>query len=164
MNTRSLSRSSVARFSMLVVVTFFVVSACRAIPPGLVGPDADATPGPSPTPTTKTMCESGADLSVDVEFLRSLELREDGLVSVLVAVDAALGEARTLGALVTEEYRPQAVDLVLSLENLRLTVDELSQQETLGAGIAAIGDSISEIGKAMDALTLELRDPCPGQG
>jgi len=162
MRNYSLTRPSLARTAMLLLVLLFALSACRTLPPGFLAPDSTAEP--SPTPIAKTMCESGADLRTDVEFLRSLELREDGLVSVLVAVDSALGEARTLGTLVTEEYRPEAVDLVLSLENLRLTVDDLSQQETIGAGIAAIGESIAEVGTAMDTLTLELRDPCPDEG
>jgi len=165
MRNHSLTQPSLARTLVLLLALLFALSACRALPPGFLAPSAapDSTPGPSPTLITKTMCESGADLRTDIDFLRSLELREDGLISVLVAVDSALGEARTLGTLVTEEYRPQAVDLVLSLENLRLTVDELSQQETLGAGIATLGESIAEIGDAMDALTLELRDPCPDE-
>lgn len=161
MRNHSLTRPSLARTSLLLLALLFALSACRALPPGFLAPDA--TLEPSPTPITKTMCESGAELRTDIEFLRTLELREDGLVSVLVAIDSTLGEARTLGTLVTEEYRPQAVDLVLSLENLRVTVDELNQQETVGAGIATIGESIAEIGVAMDALTLELRDPCPDE-
>ncbi len=161
MHNHSLTRPSLARTSVFLVVLLFALSACRALPPGFLAPDA--TPEPSPTPIAKTMCESGAALRTDIEFLRSLELREDGLVSVLVAVDSALGEARTLGTLVTEEFRPLAVDLVLSLENLRLTVDDLNQQETVGAGLAPIGESIAEIGTAMDALGLELRDPCPNE-
>jgi hypothetical protein len=47
------------------------------------------------------------------------------------------------------------------LEGLRDTIDGLSQQETVGSGIAEIGVSIAEIGTAMDQLALELRDPCP---
>lgn len=109
------------------------------------------------------MCESGAELRTDIDFLRSLEVREDGLLSVLVVVDSALGEARTLSDLAGEQYRPLALDLVLALQDLRQTVDELSEQETMGAGIATIGDSVSQIGSAMDTLALELRDPCPDE-
>lgn len=139
----------------------FLAGACRALPAGFLAPAAGPTADPSPSPVVKTTCESGADLRVDVDFLRSLEIREDGLLSVLVAVDAALGEAQLLVNLVAEEYRPLVVDLVLALQGLRTTAEELADQETVGAGIASIGAAITEIGETMDALTLRLQEPCP---
>ena len=159
MNTQHTSRTTAVRLIILVVAGAFVLSACRSLPPGFLAPDADPTA--SPEPIDKTMCESGAELATDIAFLRSLELSDDGLVAVLVAVDSALGEARVLADLAVEELGPMAIDLVLALEGLRDTVDGLSQQETVGSGIADIGVSIAEIGTAMDQLTLELRDPCP---
>lgn len=165
MHTNALSHGTVLRASLLVIGLLFVAGACRSLPPGVLAPAAEATPAAtaeaSAVPITKTVCESGADLQVDVEFLRSMELSEDGLITVLFAADTALDEARVLAELVAEEYRPLATDLVLSLEGLRTTVDMLDRQETAGASIAAIGESIVEIGEAMDALTLQLREPCP---
>jgi hypothetical protein len=159
MSTQHASRTVAVRLIILVVAGAFVLSACRSLPPGFLAPDADPTA--SPEPIDKTMCESGAELTSDIAFLRSLELSDDGLVAVLVAVDSALGEARVLADLAVEEFGPMAIDLVLALEGLRDTIDGLSQQETVGSGIAEIGVSIAEIGTAMDQLTLELRDPCP---
>ena len=159
MSTQHASRTVAVRLIILVVAGAFVLSACRSLPPGFLAPDADPTA--SPEPIDKTMCESGAELATDIAFLRSLELSDDGLVAVLVAVDSALGEARVLADLAVEEFGPMAIDLVLALEGLRDTVDGLSQQETVGSGIADIGVSIAEIGTAMDQLALELRDPCP---
>ena len=168
MDTDRLSGASVARLATLMLALLFAAAACRALPTGLMAPGSEASPtmdpGASPSPITKTMCESAADLRVDVDFLRSMEIREDGLVSVLVAVDAALGEARTLTTLVAQEYRPFAADLVLSLVALRLTVTQLDQQETVGASIAAIGEAIVGLGEATDSLERELQDPCPDIG
>jgi hypothetical protein len=162
------SRASLVRAAATLLAVVFVLAACRAIPTGLFGSDPEASPGqdpsPSPTAITKTLCESAADLRVDVDSLRSMELREDGLLSVLVAADAALGEAGTLRVLVAEEYGPYVAELVLALEGLRRTVDDLSAAETVGAGLESIGESIAEIGRAMDVLALELRDPCPENG
>jgi len=165
MDTNARSRSTVLRVSLLVIGLLFVAGACRSLPPGVLAPAAEATPATtaeaSAVPITKTLCESSADLQVDIEFLRSMELSEDGLVTVLIAADTALDEAHLLADLVAEEYRPLATDLALSLEGLRTTVDMLDREETAGASIAAIGESIVEIGEAMDALTLQLREPCP---
>ena len=51
--------------------------------------------------------------------------------------------------------------LVTSLQELRATIDGFADEGTLGAGIASVGDAITEIGVAMDALTVALRTPCP---
>jgi hypothetical protein len=165
MTSNRRSGTSVARLFILLLGLLFVIGACRALPTGLTSPGSgdspDVDPTPSPTPIAKTMCESADDLRVDLDFLRAVELREDGLVAVLVAVDVALGEARTLTTLMGEEYGPYAADLVLSLEALRVTVDRLERKETVGEGIAAIGEAIVGIGEAMESLELELRDPCP---
>jgi hypothetical protein len=42
-------------------------------------------------------------------------------------------------------------------------VDELSDQPTAGAQLASIGESITQIGNAMDALSVALRTPCPAE-
>jgi hypothetical protein len=144
----------------LAAVAIFTLSACRAIPVGLFEPDPEATTGPSPTPITKSLCESGADLRTDIEFLRSVEVSDDGLLSLIVAVDAALGETQTLATLAGQEYSPLVDDVIVSLQDLRDISEQLEGQETLGAGIATIGEAITEIGESMDALAIELREPC----
>lgn len=165
MQTINLSRSTIVRASVLVIALLFVASACRSLPPGVLAPAAEPTPAASATasaePVTKSICESGVDLQADIDFLRSTELSEDGLITVLFAADTALEETRLLADLVGEEYRPLVTDLMLSLQGLRTTVDGFDSEETAGAGISAIGESIAEIGESMDALTLQLREPCP---
>jgi len=145
----------------LAMLLFLALSACRAIPAGLLDDDAETASEPSPTPITKTLCESGADLQTDVEFLRSVELSEDGLLTLIVSVDAALGEARTLALLAGQEYAPLATDLIVSLQDLRDIAEELEDEESLGGGIATIGEAITAVGESMEALGLQLREPCP---
>lgn len=146
----------------LALLLFFALSACRAIPPGLLDGGGEPAVETEPTPATKTLCESSADLRTDVEFLRTVEVSEDGLLQLIVAIDAALGEARTLALLVGEEYGPLVTDVVVSLQDLRDVTEEIEGQETIGAGIATIGEVITAVGESMDALEVELRDPCPG--
>ena len=145
----------------LALLLLFVLSACRAIPPGLLDGGGEPAVEAEPTPVTKTLCESSADLRTDVEFLRSVEVSEDGLLQLIVAIDAALGEARTLALLAGEEYGPLVTDVVVSLQDLRDVTKAIEEQETIGAGIAAIGEVITAVGESMDALEIELRDPCP---
>jgi hypothetical protein len=145
----------------LGAVLLFALSACSAIPVGLFEGTPDETPEPSPTPITKTFCESGADLSTDIDFLSSVEVSEDGLLTLIVSVDVALGEARTFTELASQEYGPLVADLVLALQDLRDLAQELEGQETLGSAITVVGETITEIGEAMDTLSMQLRDPCP---
>ena len=151
----------VTRPLTLALLLVFALSACRAIPPGLLDGGGEPAVEAEPTPVTKTLCESSADLRTDVEFLRTVEVSEDGLLQLIVAIDAALGEARTLALLVGEEYGPLVSDVVVSLQGLRDVAEEVEEQETIGAGIATIGEAITSVGESMDALEVELRDPCP---
>ena len=86
---------------------------------------------------------------------------EDGWLPVFVGVIAGLSEARQLAASVGETYRPLVEDLIGSLEGLRSTVEELQELETIGARVADVGEAITDIGNAMDALSVQLRTPCP---
>lgn len=145
----------------LAVVLLLVLGACRALPSGFLTGDAEPTAEAEPTPITKTLCESGAELRTDVDFLRAVEVSEDGLLQLIVAVDAALGEARTLTTLVGEEYGPLVEDVVVSLQDVRDLAEDLEGEETVGAAIATVGEAITAVGESMDALAVGLREPCP---
>lgn len=142
------------------------VSLMAALPAGLLAQDsteaADATAAAeSSIAPAEAACESADDLGLIVEFLQDTDVEEDGWVPVLVGAIAGLGEARTLVSLVGETYRPLVDDLIVSLEDIRSTVDELGEMETAGAQLAAIGETITDIGTAMDALSIQLRTSCP---
>jgi hypothetical protein len=126
-------------------------------------PAPEASAEPSLTPSDAA-CESVDDLRLIIDFLRETDPSEDGWVPVLVGVVAGLSEARQLLGLVGETYRPLVEDLVVSLQDLRDTVDEISDEETLGARIATISESVADIGYAMDALGAQLRTRCSTDG
>ena len=138
----------------LAVILVFLAGACTILPPGLFAPTA------TPSPTPKGVCANQADLLVAIDELRSLDVSEAGVLALGESLDAALTEARLLIEAVGEELRPLVLDLVVSLENLRATVDELADQATLGSKIASIGESLIEIGETMDALEVRLRTRC----
>ena len=161
MHSEPVSWPAASRLLAVLLVALFAITACQTASPEDGSAEPAATTKPSPTPTAKTMCASGADLAVDVAFLRNVEVSEDGLLSLIVSVDAALGEARTLGPLVVEEYQPLVADVVASLQELRDIAEELEELDTLGEGIVAIGEAITEVGVVMDALATQLREPCP---
>lgn len=144
----------------IAVLLLFALGACRALPPGFLDGDGDPATEAEPTPIAKTFCESGADLRTDVAFLRNTEVSEDGLLQLIISIDAALGEARTMAVLAGEEYGPLVSDVVVSLQDLRDITDELEDQETVGAGITIIGETITAVGEAMDELEVQLREPC----
>ena len=74
---------------------------------------------------------------------------------------AGLSEARQLASFVGETYRPLIDDLIISLEGLRMTLDEVGGEATAGAQLAAVGEAITAIGNAMDALSVQLQTGCP---
>jgi hypothetical protein len=121
-------------------------------------PVASGTPSPSQPPTS--MCESLADLSLYVGFLRDQSLDEDGLLPILVGAMASLGEVRTLRPLVRDAYSPLIQELMSSLEEVA-TVARAGRDGTLGMEVARLGEAITRAGLAMDALSVALREPCP---
>ena len=138
--------------------------------PWAVAPAAaqDASPGAaalaSPAPTSldgRTLCESADRVRLIVGFLRETSISDDGVIPVVVGVIAGLSEARTLAALVDATYRPLVDDLTRSLQALQATVQDRGEQTTVGAQIASIGEAVAAVGNAMDALSVELRMPCP---
>ena len=52
-------------------------------------------------------------------------------------------------------------DVIVSMQGLRDISDDMTDDQTLGAQVAIIGESIVEIGESMDALGLQLRERCP---
>lgn len=129
---------------------------------------AESSPTAQPAATTAptlapadALCQSADDLRLIVGFLRETDPSEDGWVPVIVGAIAGLSEARQLLALVDETYRPLVDDLATSFRDLRSTVEGLSEQTTAGAGIASLGEAITTVGNAMDALSVQLREPCP---
>jgi len=157
MHSLEWTRTGVVRVVLAIPILVLVLSACQSLP----GQSILDQLMPEPEPTAKTVCQSSADLEAAIEDLRSTELSEEDLVPLVIKIDTAISEARLLVELVSEELGPTVTDLVVSLQGLRTTVETLDEQETLGAGIALIGESITQIGEAMDALALQLRTRCP---
>jgi hypothetical protein len=149
------------------IIVLALAAALTILPAaGLLAADATETVEPAATTEpslspAQAACDSADDLRLIVGFLRDTDVEEDGWVPLLVGVIAGLSEARTLAGLVDEAYRPLVDDLIVSLQGIRTTVDELGGLETTGARIAAIGETITDIGNAMDALSTQLRTPCP---
>jgi hypothetical protein len=142
------------------------VSLMAALPAGLLAQDSTraaedtASVEPSVAPA-EAACESADDLGLIVEFLQDTDAEEDGWLPVLVGAIAGLSEARTLVGLVGETYQPLVSDLIVSLQDIRVTVDGLDDMESTGTQIAAVGETITDIGNSMDALGAQLRTSCP---
>jgi hypothetical protein len=147
-----------------------IASAVLLLPAGLLA--AEPTPGESPaavgSPATvptlapaDAFCESVDDLRFIVTFLRDTDASEDGWLPIFVGATAAISEARQLAGAADDTYRPLVEDMVGSLEGVRSTAADLGELGTAGAKIAAIGQAITDIGNAMDALSVQLREPCP---
>lgn len=125
----------------------------------------DASPAPaasvpaSPSPAS-SMCESAEDLRMYVGFLRGQSLSEDGLLPILVGVTASIYEVDRLLGLVDDVYRPLVQELSASLRDLGASVRGFREQATIGAGLVRLGESVTRVGLAMDALSAGLREPC----
>jgi hypothetical protein len=164
MNTQTASTDVLARGRTIVLAMVMAASFLTALPQGLLAQDPTSAPGATATlAPVEAACESADDLRLIVEFLRDTDPAEDGWLPVFVGVIAGLSEARQLAGFVGDAYRPLLDDVILSLEGLGTTVDELSDQPTAGAQLASIGESITQIGNAMDALSVALRTPCPAE-
>jgi hypothetical protein len=142
------------------------VSLMAALPAGLFAQESTeaaedtASAEPSIVPA-ESACESADDLELIIEFLQDTDVKEDGWLPILVGAIAGVSEARTLVGLVGETYQPLVSDLIVSLQDIRVTVDELDDMESTGAQIAAVGETITDIGNSMDALSTQLRTSCP---
>jgi hypothetical protein len=106
-------------------------------------------------------CQSASDLRLIIGFLRDTDPSVDGWAPVIVGVIAGLSEARQLAGFAGETYRPLVDDLIISFEGLRMTLDEVGGEATAGAQLAAVGEAITAIGNAMDALSVQLQTGCP---
>jgi hypothetical protein len=148
---------------LLVLLVAALVGA--ALAPGVRAADPSAAPGalasPGASGVPETMCDSVADLRVYVGFLRDQTLDDGGLVPMLVGAAASLSEARTLLGLVSDTYRPLVQELIGSLQTLKTAVHGFFDEGTIGAGLVQLGEAIAGVGASMDALTTELRQPCP---
>ncbi len=149
-----------ARALLTSLTLALAVAAPLASSPALAAdPSAEPMAAVSPAPSAaagETLCASAADLRLIVGFLRETSISEDGVVPLVVGGLAGIAEARTLAGLAGETYRPLVDDLVASLQGLRTTVDELGDQATAGAGVASIGEALTDVGNAMDALSVQL--------
>jgi hypothetical protein len=164
MNMQTASTAVLGRGRIIFLAMVMAASSLTALPQGLLAQDPSFAPGAAATlAPAEAACESADDLRLIVEFLQGTDPSEDGWLPVFVGVIAGLSEARQLAGSVGDAYRPLLDDLVLSLEGLGTTVDELSDQQTAGAQLASIGESITQIGNAMDALSVALRTPCPAE-
>jgi hypothetical protein len=168
MDAIATSRSRSARPTVLIAVILALMGAFAGIGP-VHAQDASPAPGaaspaasvPADGAAGLTACQSAADLRLYVGFLRSQSLSEDGLVPILVGIAATVYEADRLLGLVDATYRPLVAELVASARALGTSVRELRASETIGAGLAQLGEAITRLGLAMDALSTALREPCP---
>jgi hypothetical protein len=165
MNVR-ITATGIARGRIIVLAVVMAASFSALLPSGLLAvessprPGSVASPGPSLTPA-EAACASADDLRLIVGFLQDTDPSEDGWLPLLVGAIAGLSEAQQLAALVGETYQPLVDDLIASLEGLQTTVEQLGDEGTIGAKLAEIGEAITDIGNAMDALSTQLQEPCP---
>jgi hypothetical protein len=169
MITHTASTTCIARGLIVGLALVLAASFSAVLPSGLLAAESSPMPetAASPEPTlapAEAACESVEDLRLIIDFLRGTDASEDGWLPVLIGVIAALSETRQLANLVSETYRPMVDDLTGSLQDLGSTVDELRELETTGARLASIGEAITDIGNAMDALSVQLQTPCPTDG
>lgn len=143
----------------LLTLSLIIASIIAFAPPATVmAQDASVAPE---TDTASAVCESAADLRLVIGFLQDTSIAEDGLIPLAVGGIAGISVARDLAGQVGETLSPLVQDLIVSLQGLRDISDDISEDDTLGARLAILGASIVEIGEAMDALSLQLRERCP---
>ena len=158
-NTRKVrTRPELTRVFVLMLVVALLGVSALAVPVAA----QDDSPDPSASPAAaEAACQSASDLEIILGFVRDSVEAESGLVPVGIGVIAALSEARTLVGLVGETYRPLVQDLTVSLQDLRATIGDLDDLDTAGAKLAAVGETVVDIGNAMDAVSMQLRTGCP---
>lgn len=148
------------RARLVVIALVLALAAVPMLGSPLVAQESSAQPSPSPT-AAEAACSSADDLRLIVDFTLDSVESDSGLVPVLVGTVAGLGEARVLAGLVGEVYRPLVEDLIVTLQDLRTMIGELGDLETAGAKLASVGEAVTDVGNAMDALAIQLRTSCP---
>ena len=109
----------------------------------------------------QAICETADNLRLVVGFLQDTSVAEDGVIPLVVGGMAGVSQARELADLVGDTLRPLVEDVIVSMQGLRDIGDEMSDDQTLGAKVAILGESVVQIGESMDALGLQLRERCP---
>ena len=128
-----------------------------ALPAALLAQDEEQA---EPT-TEEAICQTSSNLRLIIGFLQDTSISEDGVIPVVVGGIAGFNQASELADLVGDALRPLVDDVIVSMQGLRDVSDEMTDDQTLGAKVAVIGESIVEIGESMDALGLQLRERCP---
>lgn len=128
-----------------------------ALPAALVAQDEAA----AEMSTEEAICETADNLRLIVGFLQDTTVSEDGVIPVVVGGIAGFSQARELAGLVGDTLQPLVEDVIVSMQGLRDISDEMSDEQTLGAKVAIIGESVVQVGESMDALGLQLRERCP---
>ena len=149
----------IGRARVVVVALVLTFAAVPLMASSIEAQDASAAPT-----SAEAACQSVDDLQIIIEFTQDSIEADAGFVPVAVGVIAGLSEARDLTGYVGETYRPLVEDLFLSLQDLRDALGELENLETAGAKLASIGQSVTEIGIAMDALGVQLNTSCSTEG
>jgi hypothetical protein len=152
---RPLAGGSSAR--ILVLCLSIAMLMTLALPAALVAQD-EATDEMS---SDQAICETADNLRLVVGFLQDTSISEDGVIPVVIGGIAGVSQARELADLVGDTLRPLVEDVIVSMQGLRDIGDEMTDEQTLGAKVAVIGESVVEIGESMDALGLQLRERCP---
>lgn len=160
-----------SRIAALVLTTLMVLAA--AGPASVLAQDASPSPSPSASLTPQASltpeasltpheaaCASADDLTLIVDFLRETDASEDGWLLWVVGAIAGVSEVRQLAGHMGEVYQPLVEDLIVSLRGLRTEAGDARAEESLGAKLVLFGESITEVGTAMDALGDQLRTRC----
>ena len=148
------ARGSRARSIGLILT--IASSLAVVFPAGALAQDEAAETDPA-----AAACESAADLRMIIGFLQDTSVSEDGIIPVVVGGIAGISVAQDLAGEVRDTLGPLVEEVIVSMQGLRDIGDEMSGDETLGAKVATIGESIVEIGESMDALSLQLQERCP---
>jgi hypothetical protein len=154
------TRSQLAR--VLSATLLLALLGTSTLVSGVAAQEGSAVPSASPT-VEQAACSSADDLRLIIGFIGDSVEAESGLIPVGIGVIAAVSEARSLAGLVGEVFRPLVDDLVVSLQDLRDTIGDLDELETAGAKLASVGEAVTDIGNAMDSLSVTLQTSCPSE-
>lgn len=148
------------RSRVVVAMLLLALAALPLLVAPVAAQEESAAPTASPT-AEEAACASADDLRLILEFTQQNAESDSGLIPVGIGVIAGLSEARNLAGLAGEVYRPLVEDLIVSLQDMRDTIGDLSDVDTAGSKVAAVGEALVGIGTAMDELGAQVRTGCP---
>ena len=136
-----------------------VVTAAAALA-GCSDDDSDSSSSTSGS-GKQAVCDARDQLETSVRDLTDPSLLTSGKSGIQDALDETQQDLDDFGSTAKDSYQPQVDEVKSAIEGLQDAIGD-ADTGSISESIQGIGNAISDVGAATDALATKLRADCPG--